>query len=35
MPNGDEVLLRFIENYLINDQDFLSLYKNIVGEQKA
>ena len=35
MPNGDEVILRFIENYLINDQDFLSLYRNIVGEQKA
>ena len=35
MPNGDKVLLRFIENYLINDQDFLSLYRNIVGEQKA
>ena len=35
MPNGDEVLLRFIENYLINDQDFLLLYRDIVGEQKA
>ena len=35
MPNDDEVILRFIENYLINDQDFLSLYRNIVGEQKA
>ena len=35
MPNGDEVILKFIENYLINDQDFLSLYRNIVGEQKA
>ena len=35
MATGDEVILRFIENYLINDQDFLSLYRNIVGEQKA
>lgn len=35
MPNDDEVILRFIENYLINDQDFLLLYRDIVGEQKA
>ena len=35
MASGDEVLLRFIENYLINDQDFLLLYRDIVGEQKA
>ena len=35
MPNGDEVILKFIENYLIDDQDFLLLYRNIVGEQKA
>lgn len=35
MPNSDEVILKFIENYLIDDQDFLLLYRNIVGEQKA
>lgn len=35
MPNDDEVILKFIENYLIDDQDFLLLYRNIVGEQKA
>ena len=35
MPNGDEVILKFIENYLIDDQDFLLLYRDIVGEQKA
>ena len=35
MASDDEVILRFIENQLINDQDFLSLYRNIVGEQKA
>lgn len=35
MPNGDEVILKFIENYLIDDHDFLLLYRNIVGEQKA
>ena len=35
MPNDDEVILRFIENYLIDDQDFLLLYRDIVGEQKA
>ena len=35
MATGDKVLLRFIENYLIDDQDFLLLYRNIVGEQKA
>ena len=35
MATGDKVLLRFIENYLIEDQDFLLLYRNIVGEQKA
>ena len=35
MPNGDEVILKFIENYLIDDQDFLLLYRNIVGEHKA
>ena len=35
MASGDEVLLRFIEDYLIDDQDFLLLYRDIVGEQKA
>lgn len=35
MPNSDEVILKFIENYLIDDQDFLLLYRDIVGEQKA
>ena len=35
MRNDDEVILRFIENYLIDDQDFLLLYRDIVGEQKA
>lgn len=35
MQNSDEVILKFIENYLIDDQDFLLLYRDIVGEQKA